>query len=129
MTLDKMADADSEAADRRQVRGGPVDHKAGPEQRPSEPPVGESGTDKQDSCDQVEGTETSHGLDDALLRAAHEDAGMDEGDDHVPTPKANPPAPNAVGMARAIRRNPLIPTRRSRRTPSSRGGTALVSQA
>jgi hypothetical protein len=32
-------------------------------------------------------------------------------------------------MASAMRRNPLIPTRRSRRTPSSRGGTALVSQA
>src|SRR6202022_3950031 len=73
VTLDEMVDVDPEAADRSQVWGGPVEHKAGPEQRPSESPTSETGAEKQDSCDQVEGTQTSHRLHDALLRGAHED--------------------------------------------------------
>src|SRR2546429_5858393 len=129
MTLNEVADADAEAGRVAEVRRGPVEHEADDEQRPAKAAVGETRGKQEDGGNHVRGTENPQRLDGGLLRGPHEDPGVHERDDHVAHPEGDAAGAERRRMASAMRRNPLIPTSNSKRTPSSRGGTALVNQA
>src|SRR5438132_5258791 len=90
MPLHEVADTDPETAGPTEERGSPVQNEAGHEQGPAKATCREASGKQQDGGEHVGGTENRERLYGALLRGPHEDAGVDERDDHVAHTEGDP---------------------------------------